>query len=209
MKIIGEIQIKNYSEYEVNQKVMDHICILEVQHFPGLAFSGTSTDDKKTKDKEKDGKFNTWAKFHYELLCELIDFYKPNIVIGERFSLGTALVRNNEKDSSVKSWNELNKREMFENHDEFFEWLYNHELSERPELYFIGKRTIDKDSQDKEEIRNNNNVRDPLNHCNLVKDEEGCLWLGWYHPEAGRRGNEEWEEYVISNMAKFIKRNLP
>lgn len=47
---------------------MNHICILEIQPFPGLAFSGTSTDDKKNKDKEKDGKFWIWVKLHYVLL---------------------------------------------------------------------------------------------------------------------------------------------
>ena len=58
---------------ETYQKVMDHICILEVQHFPGLAFSGTSTDP---------GKFGKWAKLNKLLVEELVQFYTPRIIIG-------------------------------------------------------------------------------------------------------------------------------
>lgn len=29
------------------QKVMNHICIIELQYFPGLAFSSKKTDDRK------------------------------------------------------------------------------------------------------------------------------------------------------------------
>lgn len=59
------------------QKVMNHICVLEVQHFPGLAFSGTSTDDKR-----KNGSFIRWTELNKLLVEELIQFYFPRIIIG-------------------------------------------------------------------------------------------------------------------------------
>lgn len=137
--------------------------------------------------------------------CELIDFYKPTIVIGERFSLGASLIRTNEKDISVKTWKDLKNRDIFEFHNDFFNWLYAYELGEQSELYFIGKRKINK--QDKEKIREKDLKDKYKSYCTLVRDEKDCLWIGWYHPEAARNG--EWEDYVKVNMAKFIKRNLP
>ena len=62
---------------ETYQKVMDHICILEVQHFPGLNFLGVETDDQT-----KYGKFRVWAELNKPLYETLIKFYSPTIIIG-------------------------------------------------------------------------------------------------------------------------------
>lgn len=67
---------------ETNQKVMDHICIVEVQHFPGLNFTDVETDDGN-----KHGKFRDWARLNKPLYETLIKFYLSdinslNIIIG-------------------------------------------------------------------------------------------------------------------------------
>lgn len=65
----------NASEEEIAKvmnKVMKHICILEVNHFPGLAFKGTNSDDGKVKE---------WANFNVNIISELIKFYNPSIII--------------------------------------------------------------------------------------------------------------------------------
>lgn len=65
----------NASEKEeaVMNKVMNHICILEVNHFPGLAFSGSDSEDNT---------IGKWADINAELLKLLISFYSPKIIIG-------------------------------------------------------------------------------------------------------------------------------
>ena len=54
------------------QDTMNHICILEVNHFPGLNF--------KKADSGKE--IGQWAKLNKELLKKLIGFYAPSIIIG-------------------------------------------------------------------------------------------------------------------------------
>lgn len=67
-KIIGRAM--GYDE------VLNHICILEVNHFPGLAFNGNESDDKYSLPK--------WHELNDELIQELVNFYDPKILIGGR-----------------------------------------------------------------------------------------------------------------------------
>ncbi len=58
-----------------DEEVMKHICLLEVNHFPGLAFKSKKNNDKlieKWYEKDRNG----------EMIKHLIPFYSPNIVIG-------------------------------------------------------------------------------------------------------------------------------
>lgn len=65
-------------EKYIEQDAMNHICILEVNHFPGLAFNNINSDD---------GSIGKWADSNAPLIRELIGFYRPDIVIGG-FTLG-------------------------------------------------------------------------------------------------------------------------
>lgn len=58
--------------------VMKHLCILEINHFPGIAIKNTESDDSLIPQ---------WADINTNLLKALIDFYAPNIIIGDRIVL--------------------------------------------------------------------------------------------------------------------------
>lgn len=66
------IDIK-HGDNEWMREIMDHICILEVNHFPGLKLSDSW--------KSEDGIIKKWAEINYELIDQLITFYNPQIVI--------------------------------------------------------------------------------------------------------------------------------
>lgn len=57
---------------DMNQ-VMKHICIIEVNHFPGLAFNSKISKNSLIGD---------WAEINNDLIQELIAFYNPNVIIG-------------------------------------------------------------------------------------------------------------------------------
>ncbi|MDE6523053.1 MAG: hypothetical protein K2L17_09565 [Muribaculaceae bacterium] len=73
MILISLCELSKTHERDLTKEVMKHICILEANHFPGLAFYS-----KKTKD----GLIGKWAEKNAIILKELIEFYKPNILIG-------------------------------------------------------------------------------------------------------------------------------
>ena len=60
-------------EEAIMKQVMGHICILEVNHFPGLAFQSSNSNDDLIGE---------WAQWNEELIRELIGFYNPNVIIG-------------------------------------------------------------------------------------------------------------------------------
>lgn len=70
----GEFTKGNDNENDlIMRQVMNHICILEVNHFPGLGFKSTKSD------KNLIGK---WAEENNELIEKLIEFYSPKLLIG-------------------------------------------------------------------------------------------------------------------------------
>lgn len=58
---------KTYTE----QQAMEHICVLEVNHFPGLNFNNWDSNDSFLTD---------WASMNKSLIYKLINFYRPTIV---------------------------------------------------------------------------------------------------------------------------------
>ena len=80
-KIILETCSNGFGMYQdedtMMNAVMKNICILEVNHFPGLAFN--TTNSKKTNSK--DDYIQKWGKNNIELIRLLIQFYTPNIVV--------------------------------------------------------------------------------------------------------------------------------
>lgn len=73
------ISLGELTEECCTQDVMNHICILEANHFPGLAFNGT---------KSKDNLIAKWVKINANIISELINFYDPHIIIGCQSFLG-------------------------------------------------------------------------------------------------------------------------
>lgn len=56
-----------------DKEVLNHICILEVNHFPGLAFQSPNSNDYLIGE---------WAELNTDLIKTLVAFCKPNIIIG-------------------------------------------------------------------------------------------------------------------------------
>lgn len=51
---------------------MNHICILEANHFPGLSFYSKKSNDDLIKD---------WTKKNKNILERLVDFYNPEVIV--------------------------------------------------------------------------------------------------------------------------------
>lgn len=71
----------NKMGYNNDEEFKKHMCILEHNLFPGLAFNSLSSDIKLIKK---------WAELNHDLLEMLLTFYKPTIVLGHRDLLGYA-----------------------------------------------------------------------------------------------------------------------
>lgn len=70
--ILQEVLKKNKDDLS-DEEVMNHLCIIEVNHFPGLAFNSTNSNDSLIRK---------WVEYNNSLIETLIDFYNPNMVIG-------------------------------------------------------------------------------------------------------------------------------
>jgi len=64
---------KKFEADDIYNTVMSHICIIEVNHFPGLALKEWSSDDDI---------IGIWGEINAELLGKLLEFYKPDIICG-------------------------------------------------------------------------------------------------------------------------------
>ncbi len=71
LKKLGFLENDNDDDETMNQ-VMKHICILEINHFPGLAFNGTNSDLNLIKN---------WYEINLPILKELIKFYDADIIV--------------------------------------------------------------------------------------------------------------------------------
>lgn len=78
LKELGE-PFNGNDEDAIMKQVMGHICILEVNHFPGLAFNSKISKNSLIGD---------WAEINNELIQELIAFYNPNVIIGAQSFMG-------------------------------------------------------------------------------------------------------------------------
>lgn len=65
--------LKVIDEKASDNEVLNHICILEVNHFSGLAFQSPNSNDDL---------IGKWAEVNAEIIKNLIAFYTPNVIIG-------------------------------------------------------------------------------------------------------------------------------
>ncbi|MBD5263620.1 MAG: hypothetical protein HDS39_06050 [Bacteroides sp.] len=153
--ILQEITGNKHSE----QEAMNHICILEVNHFPGLAFNGTkSSDDNIVK----------WCQDNNQFINLLVSFYNPNLVIGPRNILNS-LCTTYEKSQEGKYeiyYNEDNK------YKEFFNWARRHKLSDWPKAkHFIPYISTDMTILDDVKGYHPNNIIDTRS-CQIILDKD-------------------------------------
>lgn len=79
---ISDVTIKNSllklkkEDLDDKNQIMKHICILEINHFPGFAFNPNN------KKKSNDGSIWKWAQINADLIKTLIAFYNPDVIIG-------------------------------------------------------------------------------------------------------------------------------
>lgn len=106
--LLNNIIDKKYTE----QDAMFHINILEINHFPGLAFNESKSNNN----------VNNWGELNFALIQHLVDFYSPNIVIGCRDVL-FPLVKSfskahpNDLNSGIDLFNWLNGKETIQDAD--------------------------------------------------------------------------------------------
>lgn len=71
--------IEKIDESASDHEVMKHICIIEANHFPGLAFKSKNSDNNSN---DKQNLINQWIRINIKSINELIHLYCPDIVVG-------------------------------------------------------------------------------------------------------------------------------
>lgn len=141
--------------------VMKHICILEVNHFPGLALANKDSDDSK---------INEWAGINYELIEKLIFFYNPNIVIGG-WTFGHFLPAGEKYDiDCIDIFKRIKAGELSVFHDKIVHWSYTdantNSLVENPKI-----------DEDNPGVMKNNYGKNAR-----FLGESGRMYIHSYHP---------------------------
>ncbi len=161
---------KTYTE----QQAMDHICILEVNHFPGLAFNSWKSDDRIIK---------TWVALNFNLIKNLIEFYKPIIIIGGETFMGyftpyyDMLNWYSDKENSDIPFRETGELKYYRYKDENGKEI-------KVDTIFLQKIVRAWGGENKH---------------SMVKTSNGCYWINAYHP------SNKGEKYKIltRNIEKF------
>lgn len=198
------------------EDVMGHICIIEANHFPGLAFEVTHTDDKKetrTDDKKEthtDNKIigEEWIqKINGELLSELINFYNPLIVLGPRVTLDYTV---NEVGADFFNWIRKNVYIQNPKTSIIIEPLTENSdigsgnlLDDEPSV--LGRKVAQTGNLslcEKEKVQESKEEKNDSdsNYMGAVLDKKGTLWISWYHPA----NFGKWSEDVIKQISDFI-----
>lgn len=170
--------------------VMSHICILEINNFPGLNL-GNQTSSYENRI--------SWAKGNEELLEILIYFYSDRIILGDYQSLSSLTSYNYQE----LSWEEKNKELESWSREHFFTWLENHCHADcYPELQI----TLCKRKMTKKIIsphRQVSNRRKPTG----ILDNHNCFWIAYYHPSyyslAGNTALEIFSKWVSATIISY------
>lgn len=171
-KIILEKYGIYYKDDEEGMKqVMNHICILEANHFPGLAFN--SIDSKEEYMLE-------WTDFNKALSKRLIEFYAGIIVCGHFNILslmceGTKQARENLFNFlKTKSFEKLNTPGGY------------------PDTTMLGSKIAASDNLSIEYTTQKKDKR--KRDVSMIIDGEGRHWFGCDHPSYGSYKNEDYKQ---------------
>lgn len=177
-------------EEEIMIKVMNHICILEANHFPGLAFNSTDSYNASIND---------WLKYNEKYLGKCIELYNPNLVIIGGKCAMYDLVRNGH-----------NETDSFDSH--FFNWIRVSNVENVEGEYYIFGRKIE-NSQNRK-VMDKSGFKEDTQRAAVFRDEKGTTWFPWYHP-APRNYTVYWdskwekeEKNTLSEICEFLHRNL-
>lgn len=173
-KIMSSNQLGEIS----NQYIMNHVCILEVNHFSGLYFKSYKTDDNR-----KEEQFLKWTNYNKKLIKTLIDFYEANIVIGGFTFMG----------QFASNENLLNYYATKENGELPFTQGKSWE-------YVINEKPIDKTLFDHNIVRPwGQDGKRKTKKLSMVKTEDNRYWINAYHPVQTNNGTNK------PNLIKFAK----
>lgn len=136
-----------------DKEVLNHICILEINHFPGLAFKTTESKSKSIGE---------WAELNTELIKALIAFYEPNIIIGGH-TLGHFFPESYRYKDSV---GEKNQHDF----DHISKGIYGHIIDEGNNFEVLGFSLID------------SNWNKNLTPNFIFKTKENCFMIDANHP---------------------------
>ncbi len=63
---------ENLSNEQMKSIFNKHACVINVNHFPGVAIGGTDSNNT----------IGEWSKINYDFICRQISIYKPDVIIG-------------------------------------------------------------------------------------------------------------------------------
>lgn len=153
----------------------DHLCILEHNFFPALALMGNKSSNRSLIDK--------LAKLFAEIHRELLIFYEPRIVLGNRDCMGY-----------LCSYNGLFNVALLDGVKDLEGESSDHLLKSYPDASIIGHKVI----------------CSWYNHAlggkgaSAILDENGTLWIGYVLSTSRRE--DQWTEEDQNVLASWINR---
>lgn len=174
-----QLLMSKFSVYKTKDEIMhDHMCILEHNYFPALAFTNNSSSKKSYMNK-----FAEWNK---DILSSFLDFYEGDIIIGHMNMLGYLCFPYSGLFNVARQ--DGNKESEGESTDKL--------LSVYPEASITGHKIT----------RSWFNHNLGGNGASALLDEKGKLWVGYVHFKS-RRG-DQWSRQDQEEMASWIHRIL-
>ena len=177
---------------DVFEKVMKHICIIEINHFPGLNLKKQTYSELSLIKK--------WSSINKSLLRLLIDFYSDILVIGDYDTLNLFVSDNLDKlerDEQVRVVKLLRDEGLFN-------WLldfWKEESYPDLDLKICGRVARPQIMPLQAKLLSN---KRELKKPTAIRDINNCLWVAWYHPSfylrAGYKNLDKVAEWIVSGL---------
>lgn len=177
----------NGNEEEIMNEVMNHICILEVNHFPGLALNGTYSDNGLLKD---------WLEINNALINLLIEFYESNIYIANREILSLYVEDYDVDYDKITAMDIIN-----------FMTSKPYEITSSengyPSAKIFGEKIKPYFNDKNISITEKRNTKfGPV----AASDNLNKLWVGWYHTSARKEMSHGNIQYIGTWISELIKK---
>ena len=188
IKTVKEILQRKFQRPVDENEAMKHICIIELNHFPGLNF--------KTY-KSKDSFLEQWAVINHELNSALINFYNPSLVVVNSGIMGSFLEICDRYGNLVPPYpyhdifNYLRQNNSIKHYNESYCSEYTLTIAGRKLI-----KTEESHSKRFLEGTGDNGI------ASALYDMNSCAWVGLnYHPIRGLMENEnqynrKWEGFA-------------
>jgi hypothetical protein len=188
-KILEKRFCKGIDETIDETEVMKHLCIIELNHFPGLNFKKSYSNDKHLVN---------WAEINHKLNSVLINFYRPNLVVLNSGIMGSFIEIN-------KNGNEIYEHEIFnwlrikDNSIKKYQEKYHNDCT----FTIAGRELIKIDENHTgtfaESYKNNKGI------ASAVYDIDSCVWVGLnFHPIRGRCEKQNIHDKKWKNFAEVV-----